>query len=48
MFGRRWVRYTEGRETEQRCVAMGNGELEVAIRKSKMPKKQEAPKTQWG
>jgi hypothetical protein len=25
---RRWRRCTEGQEIEQRCVAMGNGELE--------------------
>ena len=24
-YGRRWRRYTEGQETEQRCVAMGDG-----------------------
>ena len=47
-YGRRWRRCTEGQEIEQRCVAMGDGELGVATRKSQMPEKQEAPRTQWG
>jgi hypothetical protein len=33
----------EGQEIEQRCVAMGDGELGLAIRKSQMPRKQEPP-----
>jgi hypothetical protein len=37
-----------GWETEQRRVAMGDGELEIAIRKSQMPGKQEATRPQWG
>ena len=32
-YGRRWRRCTEGQEIEQRCVAMGDGELGVATRK---------------
>jgi hypothetical protein len=32
----------------KRCVAMWDGELRVANRKSQMPGKQEAPKTQQG
>ena len=47
-YGRRWRRCTEGQEIEQRCVAMGDGELGIATRKSQMPGKQEAPRTQWG
>jgi hypothetical protein len=31
---RRWGWYTEGQEFEQRCVAMGNGELGVPSSKS--------------
>ena len=42
-YGRRWRRCTEGQEIEQRCVAMGDGELGLAIRKSQMPRKQEPP-----
>ena len=45
-YGRRWRRCTEGQEIEQRCVAMGDGELGVATRKPQMPGKQEAPRTQ--
>ena len=37
-----------GQEIEQRCVAMGDGELGVATRKSQMPRKQEPPRTPWG
>ena len=44
-YGRRWRRCTEGQEIEQRCVAMGDGELGVATRKSQMPGKQEPPRT---
>jgi hypothetical protein len=40
-------RCREGQEIEQRCVAMGHGELGVATRKSQMGGKQEAPRTQW-
>jgi hypothetical protein len=36
MSGRRRERCTKGQEIEQRCVAMGDGELRVATRKSKM------------
>jgi hypothetical protein len=46
--GRRWEWYTEGQEIEQRYVAMGDGELGVATRKSQMIGKQEAPRTQQG
>ena len=45
-YGRRWERCTEGQEIEQRYVAMGDGELGLATRKSQMPGKQEAPRTQ--
>jgi hypothetical protein len=41
-------RSKEGQEIEQRCVAMGDGELGLATRKSQTPRKQEAPRTQWG
>ena len=44
-YGRRWRRCTEGQKIEQRCVAMGDGELGVATRKSQMPGKREPPKT---
>jgi hypothetical protein len=37
-------RCTEGQEIEQRCVAMGCGELRVATRKSQTPEKQEPPR----
>jgi hypothetical protein len=47
MYGRRWGRCTKGQEIEQRCVAMGDGELVVATRKSQMPGKQEPPRTHW-
>ena len=46
--GRRWGRSTEGQEIEQRCVAVGDGELGVATRKSQIPGKQEPPRTQRG
>jgi hypothetical protein len=39
-FGRRQGRCTKGPEIEQRFVAMGDGELGVAIIKSQMPGKQ--------
>ena len=35
-YGRRQRRCTEGQEIEQRCVAMGDGELEVVTTKSQM------------
>ena len=37
-----------GQEIEQRSVVMGFGKLGIATRKSQMPGKQEAPKSQWG
>jgi hypothetical protein len=37
----------KGQEIEQRCIAMGDGELGVATRKSQMPGKQEPPRTPW-
>ena len=46
--GRRQGRSTEGQEIEQMCVAVRDGELGKAIRKSQMPGKQEAPRIQWG
>ena len=36
-YGRRWRRCTEGQEIEQRYVAMGEGELGVATKKSQVP-----------
>jgi hypothetical protein len=42
------MRGTEGQEIEQRCVVMGDGELEVATRKSQIPGKQEPPRTPSG
>jgi hypothetical protein len=44
---RRGNKIISGR-SEQRCVAMRDGELEVATRKSQMPGKQEPPRTPWG
>ena len=38
-YGRRLRRCTEGQEIEQRCAAIGDGELGVATRKSQMPGK---------
>jgi hypothetical protein len=38
--------YTEGHEYEQRCIIIGDVELEVATKKSQMQGKQEAPRTQ--
>jgi hypothetical protein len=46
--GRSLAKCTEGQEIEQRCVAMGDGELVVVNRKSKTPGKQEDPRTQLG
>ena len=46
--GKRWGRSTEGQEFERRYVAVGEGELGVAIRKSQMPGTQEVPSTQQG
>ena len=39
-------RYTEGKEIDQRFVAMGYIEVEVATKKFQMPGKQEAPRKQ--
>jgi hypothetical protein len=47
-YGRRWRRCTEGQEIKQRCVAMGDGELGIATRKSQMPGKQDPPRTPQG
>jgi hypothetical protein len=47
-YERRWEWYTQGQEFEERCVAMGDGELGVATRKSQMPGKQEVPRTPQG
>jgi hypothetical protein len=47
-YRRRWRRCTEGQEIEQRSVAMGNGELGIATRKSQMPGKQEPSRTPRG
>lgn len=44
--GKRWERCIEVQETEQHCVAMEDGELGRATRKSQMLVKQEAPRTQ--
>jgi hypothetical protein len=38
-------RCTEGQEIEQRCIAIGDGELAIATRKSQMPGKQAAPRS---
>jgi hypothetical protein len=46
-YGRRDRRSSEGQEFESRCVAVREGELEVA-RKSQMPGTQEVPRTQHG
>jgi hypothetical protein len=43
MNGKRWSKYTDGQEVEQRYVAMRYGKQEIATRKSQMPGKQEAP-----
>jgi hypothetical protein len=42
-----WGRSTESWEIERRCVAVGNGEMRLATRKSQMTEQQEAPRTQW-
>ena len=50
-YGRRWVwsgGCKESQVIEQRYVAMGDGELGVATKKTQMPGKQEAPRTQQG
>jgi hypothetical protein len=47
-YGKSWRRYTESQGIEQRCVAMGDGELGVATRKSQMPGEQEPPTPRWG
>ena len=44
-YGRKWRRYTEGQEFEQRCVAIGHGELGVATRKCQMSGLQEPHRT---
>jgi hypothetical protein len=44
--GREGGTFTEGQEIEKRCVAVGNGELRIAIRKFQIPEKQQAPRTQ--
>jgi hypothetical protein len=41
-YGRRWRRCTEGQEIEQRCIAIGDGEL-VVSRKYQMPKSKSLP-----
>ena len=38
-----WEEITEGQEFEQRCVAIGDGELGVATRKSQMLGKKDTP-----
>jgi hypothetical protein len=47
-YERRQGWYTEGQEFEQRCVAMGDRELEEATSKSQMPGKPETPTNQQG
>ena len=42
-YGRSEGECTEGQDFEQSCVALGNGELGVATRKSWMPGNQMAP-----
>jgi hypothetical protein len=44
-YRRRWRSCSEGQETEQKCVAMRDGELGAASSKSQMPGKQEPPRT---
>ena len=46
-YWRKWRRCTEGQEIEQRCIAIGDGELAIATRKSQMPGKLEPPRIQW-
>ena len=38
----------DGQEIDQRCAAMGDGELRVATRKSQMPGEHEPPRTSQG
>ena len=45
-YGKRQERSTEGQEIEQKYVAVGDGELGVATRKSQTPGKQEVNRTQ--
>ena len=45
---RRQWRYTESQDIEQRRVAMGDGELWVATKRSQMPGKEEPSKIPWG
>jgi hypothetical protein len=40
--------YSDDQETEYRCVAVRDGEMGIATRKSQVPGKQEIPKTQRG
>ena len=41
-----WEKYREGQEIEQRCVAVGDGELGGATGKSQMLGKQGVPRTE--
>ena len=45
-YGRRWGRNTEDQEFESRYIAVGEGDLEVATRKSQMVGTQEIPRNQ--
>jgi hypothetical protein len=47
-YGRRWKGCTEDQETEQSCVAVGDGELRVATRNFQIPGKQEPHRTPKG
>jgi hypothetical protein len=47
-YKKRWERSTEGQNIEQKYVAVEDGKLGVATRKSQMPGKQEVPRTQLG
>jgi hypothetical protein len=47
-YGRTWRRCIEGQEIEQKCVAMGDGELEVAKRKYQTSGKHELSRTPRG
>jgi hypothetical protein len=47
-YGRRQGRSTEGQEIELMFVAVRDGELGVATRKSQMSGEQEVSRTQWG
>jgi hypothetical protein len=47
-YGRRWGRYTKGQEIEHKCVAMGDGVLGEANRKSKVSGNQETLGNPWG